>query len=313
MSTGPSIVNSDDSRLISLIDAAQERVVFVAPGASEPVAQALAQKWLQLGPQAVQVVLDVDPEVCRLGYGTLEGLKLLRECASSMQNLVCHHPGIRIGLLIADETTLVYSPTPLLIEAGSTSPERPNAILLNTPPAEVLRDMGMGEEGEASRVIGLDGVESAVVQKVEADLAANPPLKFDLARTVRVLQAKLQFAELEMTGIYISRKRVKIPSNLIGLAHSPDVERQFHAHFNLVSEAKLEVEVDDDHVLTEESLRKAKEAIVRDFIIQLTGYGMVVLCANKREMERLSRPSKPTWKHSKRASKRTFKNTSTRT
>ena len=278
----PSIVNADEKKLISLINGAQRRVVFVAPGVSEAVAWILAKKWVQLGPQAVQVVLDVDPEVCRLGYGTLEGLKLLRECAARLRTLVCHHPGIRIGLLITDDATLVYSPTPLLVEAGSSHPERPNAIQLSNAPAEVLRDMGLGEGGGKAPIIRLDkGVEPATLDKVEADLKANPPVKFDLARKVRVFTSRFQFVELEMTGIYISRKRVPIPSSLVGLARNRALQSQFHAHFNMVNQTSLEIEVEEKRTLTEKSLHDARQEIIRRFLIPLKGYGMVVLRANK--------------------------------
>lgn len=30
----------------------------------------------------MQVIIDVDPEVCRLGYGTLDALKTVREAAA---------------------------------------------------------------------------------------------------------------------------------------------------------------------------------------------------------------------------------------
>lgn len=284
MSNEPSIVNASEERLTSLIEAAKAQVVFIAPGVSESIARVLDSKWMELGPHAMQVILDVDPEVCRLGYGTLEGLKLLRDRASKLHTLVCHHPGVRICLLIADDTTLVYSPTPLLVEAGSTQPERPNGIQLSAPPPEVLRDVGLGENGDKDRVIGLDGVEAATIQKVEADLKSNPPVKFDLARKVRVFTSKFQFVELEMTGIYISRKRVPIPSSLVGLAGDHDVQSQFHAHFNLVNQAKLEVRVDDKHVLTEKALHEARQAIIRSYLIPLKGYGTVVLRANKEKL-----------------------------
>jgi len=284
MSSEPSIVNADEAKLVSLIESAKERVVFVAPGVSQLIAEALARKWTDIGPHAVRVVLDVDPEVCRLGYGTQEGLKLLRDRAANLHTLVCHHPGVRIGLLIADEATLVYSPTPLLVEAGSTQPERPNAIQLDAPPPEVIRDIGLGANGDKDRVIGLDGVESSTIQKVETDLKSNPPVKFDLARQVRVFTSRFQFVELEMIGIYISRKRVPIPGNLVGLAHNKNVESQFHAHFNLVNQAKFEVKVDEKRTLTEKSLHESRQRIMRNFLIPLKGYGSVVLRANKDKL-----------------------------
>lgn len=108
MSNDPSIVNADDQRLVTYILSAKNRIVFVAPGVSESVSQVLVEKWTELGPDAVRVILDVDPEVSRLGYGTLDGLKIIRDCAERLRTTIFHHPGIRIGLLIADETTLVY-------------------------------------------------------------------------------------------------------------------------------------------------------------------------------------------------------------
>lgn len=284
MDNEPSIINADEPKVIALIEAARERVCMVAPGVTKAVAQALSRKWMELGPHAVQVILDVDPEVCRLGYGTLEGLTLLRENAANLGSLVCHHPGVRIGLLITDDITLVYSPTPLLVEAGSSQSERPNAIQLGATPSDLLRDVGFGDNGVKDRVIGLDGVESATIKRVEADLKSNPPVKFDLARKVRVFTAKFQFVELEMTGIYISRKKVPIPSGLVGLAGDHDVQSQFHAHFNLVKQAKLEVRVDDDNVLTEKTLHDARQQIIRDFLIPLKGYGMAVLRGNKDQL-----------------------------
>jgi len=284
MSNDPSIINADDQKLVTYILSAKNRVVFVAPGVSEAVSQVLVEKWTELGPHAVQVILDVDPEVSRLGYGTLDGLKIIRDCAERLQTMICHHPGIRIGLLIADETTLVYSPTPLLVEAGSSQPERPNAIQLTAPPPELLRDIGLGQRGGGDRVIGLEGVESSTIQRVEANLKANPPVKFDLARKVRVFTSRFQFVELEMTGIYISRKRVPIPSSLIGLTRNREVQSQFHAHFNLVNQEKLEVKVDDKRILTEKSLHNARQEIIRRFLIPLKGYGMVVLRVNKEAL-----------------------------
>jgi len=60
-------VASDDT-LISMISAARERLVVVAPGLSRDVAAALADRINKDGgPPEISVTLDVDPEVCRLG------------------------------------------------------------------------------------------------------------------------------------------------------------------------------------------------------------------------------------------------------
>src|SRR5262245_56728588 len=125
--SGHSLTNATESNLVDLLQRARRRLVLIAPGISATLATALATAWDRPGPGAVQVVLDVDAEVCRMGYGTMEGLKLLQEKARALGETVGHQPGIRIGILVSDDATLVYSPTPLLIEEGSKQPDRPNA------------------------------------------------------------------------------------------------------------------------------------------------------------------------------------------
>ena len=285
MDKQPSITYVDDDKLIEAIHNAQHRLVFMAPGVSLDIAAALTDAWERLSTTAVTVILDVDPEVCRLGYGTLEGLKALRDAASSFGALVCHQPGVRIGLLISDNTTLVYSPTPLLIEAGSKQSEQPNAIVLDSVPNHVARDIGLGDNPNLDRVIGLDPVKPQQIDELAQDLAVAPPVKFDLARQVRVFTSRFQFVELEMSGCYISLKKVPIPSNLMGLANEESIQSQLHAHFNLVNKGSLEVK-DGDRVLTEESLRKKKQKIAKDYLISLKSYGNVVLRANKSDFEK---------------------------
>src|SRR5207249_4349523 len=102
--------------------------------------------WRQLGSDNVKVILDVDSEICRLGYGTMAGLKALQLAAAEAKTLVCHQPGVRVGVLICDDATLIYSPTPLLIEAGSTQPDQPNGVQLQSPPPEILRDLGLDKD-----------------------------------------------------------------------------------------------------------------------------------------------------------------------
>ena len=120
---------ASDETLIAMISNASERLVIVAPGLSGKVATALAER-LNTGTSLTElsVTLDTDPEVCRLGYGAIEALDLLRPALASQGHLLQAQAGVRIGLIVADADVLVYSPTPELIEAGSSSDEKPNAI-----------------------------------------------------------------------------------------------------------------------------------------------------------------------------------------
>ena len=61
---------------------------------------------------------------------------------------VCYQPGLRIGVLIFDDTSIVYSPTPLLIEAGSDRADQPNAIQIGVAEVENQLLRACAAEGE---------------------------------------------------------------------------------------------------------------------------------------------------------------------
>jgi hypothetical protein len=106
-----------NKQLVEFIDSARERVVVIAPAVTLPVAEAICAKWHELRNDAT-VVLDTDPELYRLGYGDEASLNRLTETAALLDVAIRSQPGVRLGIVIADARTLIYSPTPRLIEAG---------------------------------------------------------------------------------------------------------------------------------------------------------------------------------------------------
>ena len=194
----------------------------------------------------MQIILDADPEICRLGYGTVEALQLLHETASRLGGSLLHRPGIRICLLITDDITLVFSPTPLLVEGDASQFPRPNAIRFD-------RDSGAHAESASNAPSpvqdlfqGGQQIDSARVEAVAKDLSDNPPQEFDLAQQVVVFNAQVEFVELELKGLSISRKTVPIPSDLMGLARDEKTQDLLRSTFKLVGEAS---EVSEEHIM----------------------------------------------------------------
>lgn len=284
--------NSDDARLISLIEAAQKRVVFLAPGVSLRVAEALSGAWARLGPQAVTVILDADPEIYRLGYGAIEGLRLLNQCAAKAGGGLAQQPGVRLGLLISDDQTLIYTPTAQLFEGEPTDPAKPNGLLLSSAPAEIVRDIGLGDNQSAERKIGLAETTPSSIHEIEEDLKKNPPVQFDLARRVRVYTTKFQYVELELTNCYVSRQQVQIPTALLGLTKDEVLQNQLQTRFKL-AETPLVVEINEQaegsdvkRQISEETIKRKRKNISDSFLIPLKGYGNIVRRENKGEIEK---------------------------
>lgn len=288
MSQANSFIPVNDAFLIQQLDAATERIVFLAPGISKAVAQALSAKW-HFMKERVSVILDVSPEVCRLGYGDIEGLQLLQTVASEIGCILCHEPGVRIGLLIVDSRTLIYSPTPLLIEAqpkeGNSAFEcspKPNAIFIDTTVASIEAELGINTESSNTRTIGLDAVNHLEVTKVESDLKKNPPLKFDIARYQTVFNAKIEFVELEILGCAVSRKTASIPPDLMGIAKGTDSYGRIRSSFKVIGENDT---VDADGKISEKSINEKRLAIEKKYLVSLKGFGKVILRANRQAFE----------------------------
>jgi hypothetical protein len=246
----------------------------MAPGVSLAVAEAIESLWGRLGKDSGSVILDVDPEVYRLGYGTLEGLQRLQEAATRNGTLICRHQeGVRIGLAISDDHTLIFTPTPLLIEAGSTRADHPNAIELFTVPESVARDVGLGPQGVQEQRVGLDSASTADIEQTKADLTKNPPVKFDIARKVRVFNAQLEFVEFEMEGCNVSRHTATISPELLGLAEDEDMQERLRSSFKVIGDRDIK---DEKTGLSEKQLQKKKQNIIKTYLRSVPGFGIVI-------------------------------------
>ena len=228
MSEPTAITTVDDAYLCQIIQSVKRRLVYMTPGMSDQVAEAVCRKWDELPPEAINIILDVDPEVCRMGFGTIDALKKLNEKARKLGSAIHEQPGVRIALLIADDVTLFYAPTPLLIEGGSDTPVRPNAVKLNLVPTDIAKDMGLEKAGGGATV-GTNPISPTKIMETSNDLVRNPPMKFDIARKVRVFNSQIEFVEFELRGHQIGKRKVNIPSDLLGLAKDDKTKKLLHS------------------------------------------------------------------------------------
>ena len=277
MST-PTVTLIDETALVGAISQATTRLVFLAPGVSRRLAQSLATAWRRL-PKSTSIILDVSPEVCRLGYGELEGLQLLQSAARELATALCHQPGVRICVLVCDDSTWVFTPTPLLVEPMQTAAERPNGIKLGPPPPALANDLGIGEAAEERRTVGLDTVRPESVEKVAADIKANPPLPFDLSRQVFVFNSQVEFVEFNVCGIQIDRKEIKIPATLMGFADTASARTQLKASFTIKPDPAL--------LEHKAKLEAEKNRIAKEFCHPMRGFnGSIILRSRKDEFLR---------------------------
>jgi hypothetical protein len=287
----PSIQPITDTLLIDAIQGASQRVVLIAPGVFPPVAKAVAEAWGRLGRDKVTVILDVDPEICRIGYGSLEGLQILQKAATEMGEPIGQEPGVRICVFIVDDQTFVFSPSPRQLEpspgestTGEPSQPKANGIVLASPPASLAEELGSGAEGIEGRKFGLESLSQQKLKNVTDDLAKNPPKNFDLARAVNVYNARVQFVEFKLSGCKLSEHKAQLPKHLIHvLKKNPALSRKIENSIRLLDNQDGLVA---DKTLSQETLFAHREKIHEQYLRPVKGVGTVIERAKKAEFSK---------------------------
>lgn len=294
MNAQPVLTALSSRSIAAWVRQAQRRVVYAAPGIHPQPAAALAELSSRLPLSSITVSLDFDEHTLRMGYGTLEAVEVL----SAVGLKPTHSPGFRSGILIVDDRGWIFTPTALYLEAEPQSDETPNAVELSaaqvkalairlSPAAqkEAIEQAENPAEAQAiaqlTMELGVDAVAPAHMAAVKAAIEIAPPVKFDVARQVRVFEPYLQYVELSLTGAAVQRHRVRIPKSLQNLGTSKDLEGRLKTTFDLVEKGGA---------LSSKSLEDDLNQIRKDLTPSLgKDHGRVVLkSAKSRLLERLA-------------------------
>lgn len=302
----------NDASLIKLIGQAQQRIVFVAPGVHQTVAEALGKRLAEIDRLQVTVVIDPDEDVCRIGYGDAKGLELLSNYADRQSFALMAQSGLRVGVLLVDDVTLVWSPTPRSVESapfGKTATPAegsPNGLLLGANPGEQLAHAVSAAGTETLPLdaeIGVEVVTKDQVQKTLDGLAKNPPIPVDLARITRVFSTKLQFAEFTVRGAKFSKRELKVSNDYMNADIQGElkglVESRLRA-FGDFRDEEFEVpafnngkEVFDCNQMrlmekvSEASLLRQRNELERRYLFNVPGFGRLIAKDDKIEFEKL--------------------------
>jgi len=293
----PVFTVASEENLLSMIRQATERLIIVAPGLSAALAQSLVERMQMADcPEQLSITLDIDPEVCRLGYGSVEAFDLLHPVLASRGVPLQTQRGIRIGLLVSDSDVLVYSPTPQIIESVPGSQDSPNAIHIATNNIEDLSAAcGSGVVPTASSAqkqeIGLSSAEAPEINAAKADLKLNPPRKFDLTRLERVFNYKLEFVEFSLEHYQLNTRSVPLPPELLGLADEGLRKRLRNTFKVFEAGSPFQFEIQDPEnkeikfKVDEKWFRDQANKLRDDFLIPLgsSSYGNLIFKRHKAE------------------------------
>jgi hypothetical protein len=252
----------DSAAMAKRIRAAQVSVCYAAPGIQREPAIAMAELVKRIGPELITVCLDFDERVMRMGFGDLAAVKTLRDYGIVVRST----HGLRIGLLIVDHDGYIFTPTALYLEADQRPSEAPNALRLShdqvtealarLSPAAKAMAMAFAKTDEERQRIRAQAVEVPSAEVSDAEFASihqklkdAPPVRFDVARQVRVFEPYLQYVELRLLGAAIHRHRIAVPKEIVQLGADEGVERRLKTTFDLIErESALSSKPIDDEL-----------------------------------------------------------------
>ena len=281
-------------RIAELIRSAQRAVCYAALGIQLDLAQAMVETAGRLGKEMLTVSLDFDDRVMRMGYGDIGAVTLLLEAGISVNS----SPGLRTALVVVDNEGYVFTPTALYLEAEPSDGAASNAMrmsgeqvsqaLARLSPAAKAIAVAQAKTPEAKQQIEALTVDvvsapitAAKLAEVITSLKEVPPVRFDLARQVRVFEPYLQYVELSLSGAAIQRHRMAIPLSIQKLGGSKDLESRLRTTFELIEKGSK---------LSSKPLEDALNEIRKNFTPSLgKDHGRVVLKAAKPHLvERLT-------------------------
>lgn len=282
-----------DAAVISMIESAKRRLVVIAPALSLAVATALAARFDDLERLDLRVILDADAEVYRLGFGEREALDVIRDAASRNLLDLRVQPGVRIGVVISDEDTMVFAPISKNIEAGSDTAEKPNAIVLRGTSADSIVVAAGAQPGDnnPSGEIGNAALDPAKVAAMQNDLERNPPARFDITRRLQVFSSRVVYVEFEISGFSLSRKQVPLPDDF-STVNDANLQAQISSRLRAPMAAVGAVEVvvgdgkDAKTALVDDAwLRKERKRIEDLYTFQIDNFGRVILREDRKDFD----------------------------
>lgn len=306
----------NDDFLIATIRQASRRVVLVCPGIYLPVAEILCECFDKNEKLDVTVVIDPSDEVCRTGYGEFSALELLQKKAMETNLCLRSQEGVRIGILLADDKTLVWSPTPRSIESvpGEIKHENElfedvneiaNGVFIGDEPSSQIAK-AVAAEGEdvdfLDAEIGLSVVNQKDIEKVKEALIKNPVIPVDLQRITRVYSTNLQFVELKVRNAKISQSQFSISNELLNADVKDELKGLIDSRFKAFADLRSEsvkvpafingeqafdqqnkvIEVD----ITEAGLERIRNDIEKRFMYDIAGFGRLIAKEDRTEFQR---------------------------
>lgn len=276
----------NNSRICEIADTAQNHIIYAAPSLSKNIAENLLNFRRRNKDATLRIIIDVGAEPFQLGFGSFEGVDLLSQNNVEIRKT----KGLRIAVLVADETAWVYSPTPEIIfeqpdiainNAVSVSKDFAQQIIISIAPeinitADVLESSVIPDDSVPE--FGSEPFIAADLEEVKKELEINPPQQFDAKRKVLVYEGHFQFVEIHLSGCQIGNHKISVPKSLLNLAKASDIKNRINTTYQLVNKDSKVLEQFDVIINQVNELRE-------DYTDSLGRFGRIIQRKIRKEFD----------------------------
>jgi len=274
----------DEEMLAEWIDGATGAIRYLGPAITERIALKITAAEKRTG-QRNHVVIDLDDEMMRSGYGQIEGVRKLHDEGASIQ----HRKGLRMAALTAPGIGAVWSP--IAERVDSIEQVTVNGIWMEGVERRELqrwmcrmigqretsrlkteidrKEIDRGHEESnvlpgfevsadpTSRVCGhectpvepdvhLVNVDGEEFKRVETHLREHPPRDFKKEKETEVYQGYVGFIEIHVKGAGLSRgTTLAIPKELTELGLETDLRRRLTERMRIDLSEKVDLGAKD--------------------------------------------------------------------
>jgi len=221
-----------EEKIISLIKEARRRLAVISPALSIGVAEAIRDKAREDILEIISVIVDLDANVYRMGFGDESSLDLLKEFLENGRVNIGKKKGLRVGVIVSDDKVLFYAPTAKMVEPDPISENGTSLmngfmmtddLFCNQPQSEkktspistvIINEVeGNPETGEAP-TIGVEEIKEEDIQQEQKSLKEIPPKTFDIQRRIDIYTSKLTYVEFTISFEKYSVKKINIPNSI---------------------------------------------------------------------------------------------------
>jgi hypothetical protein len=273
----PIIINSQ--MRAHQIRQATSRIIYCAPGITEMEVEAVVAVQSKLPRGVVQLLLDLSVDSYKAGYwGDLTPARLAQLGLDF--DLTRMASGLRLGILIVDDFSWIFTPTPQSVETESGFSE-PNCLELNKETTQLLVSSIIAPDQQSSKK--RIAINEKALNNIQDNIELANILSASKKRQLEIIRPLIKIIQFEIRGYRLTQHTIRLPREVINIIGSSnrEINDRINADWKVFS-STAEVELEKYQKSIDREIGDLKER----YLIRLGHYGFGLVQKEKSDFKK---------------------------